>query len=56
VLDGRVQLGRWQRIFLVELDQDRERAVSVMILGDGARPAAAPRRLRLASAAPRPLA
>ena len=33
ILDGRIQLGQWQRIFLVELDGSRERAVSVMIVG-----------------------
>ena len=30
---GRLQLGRWQRIFLVELDGPRSREVSVQILG-----------------------
>ncbi len=33
VVGGRVQLGRWQRIFVVELDGPRERRVSVMALG-----------------------
>ena len=33
VADGRLQLGRWQRIFLVELDGPRSREVSVMVLG-----------------------
>jgi len=33
VADGRLQLGRWQRIFLVELDESRERSVSVMVMG-----------------------
>lgn len=33
LVDGRLDLGRWQRLFLVELDGPRERAVSVMILG-----------------------
>lgn len=33
VADGLLQLGRWQRIFLVELDEARERSVSVMVMG-----------------------
>ena len=33
VADGQVQLGRWQRIFLLELDESRERQVSVMVMG-----------------------
>ena len=33
VADGLLQLGRWQRIFLVELDDARERGVSVMVMG-----------------------
>ncbi|MEP7272281.1 MAG: secondary thiamine-phosphate synthase enzyme YjbQ [Acidobacteriota bacterium] len=33
LLDGELQLGIWQRIFLLELDGPRERNVSVMILG-----------------------
>ncbi len=33
LLDGRLQLGRWQRIFLLELDHARERTVSVLLLG-----------------------
>ncbi len=33
VADGLLQLGRWQRIFLVELDESRERSVSVMVMG-----------------------
>ncbi len=37
VADGRLQLGRWQRIFLVELDGPREREVSVVVLGEGSR-------------------
>jgi secondary thiamine-phosphate synthase enzyme len=31
--DGRLQLGKWQRVFFVELDHARERTVSVLILG-----------------------
>jgi secondary thiamine-phosphate synthase enzyme len=33
IRDGQLQLGRWQRIFLVELDGSRAREVSVMIMG-----------------------
>ena len=31
---GRLQLGRWQRVFLVELDGPRVREVSVLALGE----------------------
>lgn len=31
--EGRLQLGRWQSIFLVELDDARERSISVMVMG-----------------------
>ena len=34
---GRLQLGRWQRIFLVELDGPRSRKLSVLVLGGGGR-------------------
>jgi secondary thiamine-phosphate synthase enzyme len=34
VIDGRLQLGRWQRVFLVELDGPRARDVSLLLLGD----------------------
>lgn len=37
VADGRLQLGRWQRVFLVELDGPRTREVSVLIFGEGVR-------------------
>jgi secondary thiamine-phosphate synthase enzyme len=37
VAGGRLQLGRWQRIFLVELDGPRAREVSVLLLGEAAR-------------------
>lgn len=37
VADGRLQLGQWQRIFLVELDGPRTRDVSVLALGEAAR-------------------
>jgi secondary thiamine-phosphate synthase enzyme len=33
VIEGRLQLGRWQRLFLVELDGPRERTVSIVIMG-----------------------
>jgi len=33
IVDGRLALGRWQRIFLVELDGPRERLVSINMLG-----------------------
>jgi secondary thiamine-phosphate synthase enzyme len=35
--DGRLQLGRWQRLFLAELDGPRTRDVSMMLVGDGER-------------------
>ncbi len=35
--DGRLQLGRSQRVFLVELDGPRPREVSILILGEAAR-------------------
>jgi secondary thiamine-phosphate synthase enzyme len=34
IVDGEMDLGQWQRIFLVELDRARSRTVSVMILGE----------------------
>ena len=33
IIDGRLPLGEWQRIFLVELDRARERKVLVNIVG-----------------------
>lgn len=33
VLDGKMAFGRWQRIFLIELDHGRERKVLVNIVG-----------------------
>ena len=39
VIDGRLVLGRWQRVFLVELDGPRERALSLMVLGEAPCPA-----------------
>lgn len=35
IIDGRLHIGRWQRIFLVELDRARDRAVSVLVFGRG---------------------
>ncbi len=34
IVNGTIQLGRWQRIFLVELDKARERFVSVVVIGN----------------------
>jgi secondary thiamine-phosphate synthase enzyme len=33
LVQGELQLGRWQRIFFIELDHARPRTVSVMIMG-----------------------
>lgn len=33
IVDGELQLGRWQTIFLVELDGIRTRAVSIVVMG-----------------------
>lgn len=37
ILYGRLHLGAWQRVFLVELDGPRDREISVLILGEGER-------------------
>ena len=37
VIDGTLVLGRWQRVFMVELDGPRAREISVLILGEGGR-------------------
>jgi secondary thiamine-phosphate synthase enzyme len=37
VVEGRLVLGRWQRVFFVELDGPREREVSVVFVGEGRR-------------------
>ena len=37
VVGGELRLGRWQRVFLVELDGPQSRAVSVLLIGDGGR-------------------
>lgn len=34
VVKGTLQLGRWQRVFLVELDGPRDRHVSLMLVGE----------------------
>ncbi len=34
LIKGELQLGQWQRIFLVELDKSRERRVQIQILGN----------------------
>ncbi|MBI2369044.1 MAG: YjbQ family protein [Deltaproteobacteria bacterium] len=34
IVEGKVQFGRWQRVFLLELDRPRVREVSVVVLGD----------------------
>lgn len=37
VVNGRLLLGRWQRVFLVELDGPRSRDISVLMMGEGRR-------------------
>jgi len=34
IVDGTIHLGRWQRIFLIELDRAKDRTVSVMVMGE----------------------
>jgi secondary thiamine-phosphate synthase enzyme len=34
IVDGKMHLGQWQRIFLIELDRARSRTVSVMVVGE----------------------
>jgi secondary thiamine-phosphate synthase enzyme len=36
VVNGRLLLGRWQRVFLVELDGPRARDISVLLMGEAA--------------------
>ena len=36
VVDGRLVLGRWQRVFLAELDGPRPRDISVLLIGESA--------------------
>ena len=33
ILEGKLQLGQWQRIFAVELDRPRERKIQIQIMG-----------------------
>lgn len=37
IVDGRVCLGPWQSVFLVELDRPRRRRVSMMVMGQSGR-------------------
>jgi thiamine phosphate synthase YjbQ (UPF0047 family) len=39
VMEGRLLLGDWQRVFLVELDGPRRRTVSVVVMGTSREPA-----------------
>ena len=34
IVNGQLQLGRWQRVFLIELDMPRPREVLIQILGE----------------------
>ncbi|MSQ15622.1 MAG: YjbQ family protein [Dehalococcoidia bacterium] len=34
VMDGKLQLGVWQRVFFVELDRPRERQVLIQVMGE----------------------
>lgn len=34
IIAGRLQFGRWQRVFLIELDRPRRREVIVQVLGE----------------------
>ncbi len=34
IVKGKIKLGKWQRMFFVELDRSRDRGVSVMIVGE----------------------
>ena len=34
IIDGKLQLGRWQRVFLVELDSPRKRKIQMQIIGN----------------------
>ena len=33
VIDGQLDLGTWQRIFVLELDHERERSISIVVMG-----------------------
>lgn len=34
IIDGKLQLGQWQRVFLVELDSPRKRKIQMQIIGN----------------------
>ncbi len=34
LIDGKLQLGRWQRVLFIELDQSRPRELQILIMGD----------------------
>lgn len=34
IVDGELQLGRWQRVFFLELDRSRDRRVLIQVMGD----------------------
>ena len=34
IIDGKMQLGQWQRIFLVELDKPRQRKIQIQTIGE----------------------
>ena len=34
IIDGKLQLGRWQRILFVELDRPRDRSYQMMVIGE----------------------
>ena len=36
IVAGEVQLGRWQRVFFIELDHARPRTISVLVMGQAA--------------------
>jgi secondary thiamine-phosphate synthase enzyme len=35
IIDGRLRLGRWQRVFLLELDGPQDRQVAALAIGEG---------------------
>ncbi|MBO0723681.1 MAG: YjbQ family protein [Blastocatellia bacterium] len=37
IVEGELQLGRWQSVFFIELDEARMRLISVMVIGEGDR-------------------
>lgn len=34
IVDGKIQFGLWQRVFLLELDRPRPRNVSILVMGE----------------------